>query len=175
SIPETSLTIVLAVTVVALLGGMVVFPSLLLHAVDPATVGPGLTFIGLSLLFGGMPGGMLFGTVFFLLLIFAAWSSSIGLIEPAVARLMEKYSLPRPRAALLVGLVVWVLGLVTVASFSLFADLRFLAGSIFQNLDYLASNILLPLSGLLIALFAGWIMCKSSVVEELEIGTGFRY
>lgn len=175
SIPETSFTIVLAVTIVALLAGLIVFPGLLLNGLDPASIGPGLTFISLSLMFGVMPGGTVFGAVFFLLLVFAAWSSSIGLIEPAVARLVEKYSLPRPRAALLVGLIVWVVGLLTVASFNQFADVRFLAGSIFQNLDYLAANILLPLGGLLIAVFSGWIMCKSSVVEELEMGAGFRY
>ncbi len=175
SIPETSFTVVLAVTVVALLAGLVVFPSLLLHGLDPASIGPGLTFVSLSVMFGDMPGGMVFGTVFFLLLVFAAWSSSIGLIEPAVARLVEKYGMPRPRAALLIGLAVWALGLLTVSSFNVLSGVHFLAGSVFHNLDYLAANILLPLGGLLIAVFAGWIMCRSSAVEELEMGTGFRY
>ncbi|HEX6928563.1 MAG TPA: sodium-dependent transporter [Gammaproteobacteria bacterium] len=175
SIAETSFTVVLAVTVVALLAGLVIFPVVLLNGVDPATAGPGLTFITLSLLFGGMPGGALFGTLFFVLLIFAAWSSSIGLIEPAVARIVEKYRLPRPRAALLVGVIVWVLGLLTVASFNTHAHVRFFGGTIFQNLDFLTSNIMLPAGGLLIAVFTGWVMCKSSTVDELEMGTGYRY
>ncbi len=175
SIAETSLTIVLAVTVVALLAGLVIFPVVLLNGLDPVAAGPGLTFITLSLLFAKMPGGVIFGTLFFVLLIFAAWSSSIGLIEPAVARLVEQRRLSRPRAAVLVGVIVWLLGLLTVFSFNRLADVRFLAGSIFENLDFLASNILLPLGGLLVAVFAGWVMCKSSTVDELEMGTGYRY
>lgn len=175
SISETSLTVVLAVTCVALLAGLVIFPGLLLHNLDPAAIGPGLTFISLSLLFGDMPGGMVFGTLFFVLLVFAAWSSSIGLIEPAVARMVEHYKLSRQRAAILIGVLVWLLGLLTVFSFNVLSHVRFLGGSIFANLDFLTSNILLPLGGLLMALFTGWVMCKSSVVDELEIGTGYRY
>lgn len=174
SIAETSLTVVLADTAVALLAGMAIFPIVLLNGLDPGE-GPGLIFRTLPLAFGHMPAGPVFGTLFFVLLIFAAWSSSIGLIEPAVARLVEKHHLTRPRAAALIGIVVWVLGLLTVLSFNKLADVRFLAGTLFDNLDYLTSNILLPLGGLLIALFAGWVMCKSSTVEELELGAGYRY
>lgn len=174
SIAETSFTVVLADTSVALLAGMAIFPIVLLNGLNPGA-GPGLVFQTLPLAFGHMPGGVIFGTLFFVLLIFAAWSSSIGLIEPAVARLVENHRLTRPRAAALIGVVVWVLGLLTVLSFNKLSHVTFLAGSIFDNLDFLTSNILLPLGGLLIALFAGWVMCKSSTVDELEMGTGFRY
>lgn len=174
SIAETSLTVVLADTSVALLAGMAIFPIVLLNGLNPGE-GPGLIFQTLPLAFGHMPGGLVFGTLFFVLLIFAAWSSSIGLIEPAVARLVENHRLTRPRAALVIGIVVWMLGLLTVLSFNKLSDVTFLAGTLFDNLDYLTSNIMLPLGGLLIAVFAGWVMCKSSTVEELELGTGYRY
>jgi len=174
SIAETSFTVVLADTSVALLAGVAIFPIVLLNGLNPGA-GPGLVFQTLPLAFGHMPGGVVFGTLFFILLIFAAWSSSIGLIEPAVARLVENHNLTRPRAAALIGVVVWVLGLLTVLSFNELSHVTFLAGSIFDNLDFLTSNILLPLGGLLIAVFAGWVMCKSSTVDELEMGIGFRY
>lgn len=174
SIAETSFTVVLADTSVALLAGIAIFPIVLQNGLDPA-VGPGLVFQTLPLAFGQMPGGMIFGTLFFILLIFAAWSSSIGLIEPAVARLVENHRMSRRAAAVLIGLVVWLLGLLTVFSFNKLSHVTFLAGTIFDNLDFLTSNIMLPLGGLLIALFAGWVMCKSSSVEELDIGTGLRY
>lgn len=174
SIAGTSFTVVVADTTVALLAGMAIFPIVLLNGLNPG-VGPGLVFQTLPLAFGNMPGGIVFGTLFFLLLIFAAWSSSIGLIEPAVARLVENHKLTRTRAAALIGVIVWVFGMFTVLSFNELAHVKFLAGSIFDNLDFLTSNILLPLGGLLIAVFAGWVMCKSSTVDELELGTGFRY
>ena len=174
SIAETSFTVVLADTSVALLAGMAIFPIVLLNGLNPDE-GAGLVFKTLPLAFGHMPGGIVFGTLFFVLLIFAAWSSSIGLIEPAVARLVENHKLTRQRAAALIGVIVWLLGLLTAFSFNLLSDVNFLAGSIFNNLDYLTSNIMLPLGGLLITLFAGWVMCKSSTVEEFEMGTGYRY
>ena len=174
SIAETSFTVVAADTSVAILAGLAIFPIVLMNGLDPGA-GPGLVFQTLPLAFGHMPGGQLFGTVFFILLIFAAWSSSIGLIEPAVARLIENHGMTRQRAAISIGVVVWILGMLTVLSFNVLSDFTFMAGTIFNNLDFLTSNIMLPLGGLLIALFAGWVMCKSSSVEELEIGTGTRY
>lgn len=174
SIAETSFTVVAADTAVALLAGLAIFPIVLLNGLNPGE-GPGLIFQTLPLAFGHMPGGLLFGTMFFVLLIFAAWSSSIGLIEPAVARMVENHNLTRPRAALVIGIVVWILGLLTVLSFNKLSGFTFLAGTIFDNLDYLTSNIMLPLGGLLIAIFSGWVMCKSSTADELEIGAGFRY
>ncbi|MDX1444009.1 MAG: sodium-dependent transporter [Gammaproteobacteria bacterium] len=174
SIAETSLTVVAADTSVALLAGLAIFPIVLMNGLDPGA-GAGLVFQTLPLAFGHMPGGQIFGTIFFVLLIFAAWSSSIGLIEPAVARLIENHGMSRQGAAISIGVVVWFLGLLTVLSFNHLSDFTFLAGTIFDNLDFLTSNIMLPLGGLLIALFAGWVMCKSSSVEELELGTGMRY
>lgn len=174
SIPGTSFAIVLVDTVVALLAGLAIFSVALGSGLDPAT-GPGLMFHALPLTFADMPGGVFFGTLFFLLLILAAWSSSIGLIEPAVARMVERHGFSRRNAALAIGALAWLLGVLTLLSFNAFSGVRFLAGSLFENLDYLAANILLPLGGLLVALFAGWAMSKASSVDEFEIGTGLRY
>lgn len=174
SIGGTTLSVVLADTLVALLAGMAIFPIVFNHGLDPAE-GPALLFHTLPLAFGHMPGGRLFGTLFFVLLIFAAWTSSIGLVEPAVARLVERRRMRRGWAALTVGGIIWLLGLVSVFAYNGWSEIRIASLNLLEAMDYLASNILLPLSAFLIALFAGWLMSKSSSVEELELGPGSRY
>jgi hypothetical protein len=87
------------------------------HGLDPAA-GPGLIFQTLPLAFGNMAGGHLFGTLFFVLLTFAAWTSSIGLIEPAVAWSVETRGRSRVAAAIVIGLIVWALGFLTILSFN---------------------------------------------------------
>ena len=78
-------------------------------------------------------------------------------------------------AAMVIGVIIWAMGFLTVFSFNLLSDFRFLGGTLFDNIDHLASNILLPLGGLFITIFAGWVMCKNSSSEELGIGTGLAY
>jgi NSS family neurotransmitter:Na+ symporter len=122
-----------------------------------------------------MAGGTLFGTLFFLLLTVAAWTSSIGLIEPAVAWSVETHGRSRAAAAAIVGGIVWALGFLTLLSFNVLADVKLFDRTLFENIDHLASNIMLPLGGLFITVFAGWVMCKNSTAEELDIGTGQLY
>ncbi len=175
---ETSITsatsaVVVADTGIAILAGMVIFPLVFANGLDPAS-GPGLVFVTLPLAFGQMTGGVVFSSIFFVLLAFAAWTSAIALMEPAVAWVVEKFHESRARAAILVGGITWILGFGTVFSFNLLADVKFLSGTIFSNVDYITSNIMLPLGGLLITVFAGWVMCRNSTAEELG-GAGASY
>lgn len=174
SILRTSIWVVVADTSIALLAGLIIFPIVFANGLDPAS-GPGLIFETLPLAFGGMPGGTLLAPIFFGLLVFAAWTSAIGLLEPAVAWSVESHGRSRRSAAMVIGLIIWGLGFLTIFSFNLMSDFRFLGGTIFDNIDHLASNILLPLGGLFITIFAGWVMCKNSSSEELDIGTGPAY
>ena len=89
------------------------------------------------------------------------------MMEPAVAWVMEHLHKTRAQAAIFIGGAIWLLGLGTVFSFNLLADFTFLKGTIFDNLDHLTINIMLPLGGLLIAIFAGWVMCRNSSADEL--------
>jgi NSS family neurotransmitter:Na+ symporter len=172
SIANASLVIVLADTLVAILAGIAIFPIVFAYGLEPAA-GPGLVFEVLPLAFGHIPGGTLFASVFFLLLLFAAWTSAISLVEPAVAWLVENNGLNRVTAATLVGVAVWLLGLLTLLSFNLWSDFKPLAGmTLFDMLDYLTSNIMLPLGGLLIALFAGYFMPGAISREELNLNEG---
>lgn len=175
SIARTSITIALMDTVVALLAGMAIFPLVFANELAPGA-GPGLIFQTLPIVFGHMPGGTFFGTLFFILLVFAAWTSAISLVEPAVAWLVENRRHTRIYASTAVGLLTWLIGLLTIFSFNIAADIKplsfmskFESSTIFDLLDYLTSNIMLPLGGLLIAIFAGWFMNKESSMEELAI------
>ncbi|MDX1500524.1 MAG: sodium-dependent transporter, partial [Woeseiaceae bacterium] len=166
SIAGSSAAVAIADTSIATLAGLVIFPLVFANGLDPAD-GPGLVFVTLPLAFGQMPGGVFFATLFFVLLTFAAWTSAISLMEPAVAWLVEKFNRTRAEAAVMIGLAIWALGFATVFSFNVLAGFTFLKGTLFDNLDHLTINIMLPLGGLLIVLFAGWVMCRNSTADEL--------
>ncbi|MFQ6006873.1 MAG: sodium-dependent transporter, partial [Woeseia sp.] len=149
SITGSSAAVVIADTLIAILAGLVIFPLVFANGLDPAD-GPGLVFDTLPLAFGQMPGGVFFATLFFVLLTFAAWTSAIGLMEPAVAFLVERYSQMRAQAALIVGVLIWAVGFGTVLSFNVLSDVTFYKGTIFDNIDHLTSNIMLPIGGVFI-------------------------
>jgi neurotransmitter:Na+ symporter, NSS family len=170
SIAGSAILIAVLDTLVALLAGMAIFPIVFANGLQPAA-GPGLIFQTLPIAFGAMPGGHLFGTLFFVLLVFAAWSSAISLIEPAVAWLVENRSMSRVRAAAWVGAITWLLGLGTIFSFNIWSGdgYKLYGKTFFDLLDYLAANIMLPLGGLLIAIFSGWLMKTASSQDEFAM------
>ncbi len=175
SISDSAAMIVSADTLVALLAGLAIFPIVFSYGLD-ASGGPGLVFETVPLAFGNMPGGIIFGTLFFVLLAFAAITSSISLLEVPVAWLASKDKWSRKKAALVSGLVIWLLGFLCVLSlnrFSEFYPLGF-AGvdkTFFDLFDYLTSNIMLPITGLLIAVFIGWVLPQGISRGELSILT----
>ncbi len=181
SIVGTSVTIAMLDTLVAMLAGLAIFPIVFANGMEPSA-GPGLIFQTLPIAFGNMPGGAFFGSLFFILLVFAAWTSAISLVEPAVAWLVENRGMGRVQAATWVGGLTWLLGLGTVFSFNVLEGFKPLAGiSIFENstifdlLDYLTSNVMLPLGGLAIAVFAAWCIKRSDSLDELALPDGFVY
>ncbi|MDH4107360.1 MAG: sodium-dependent transporter [Gammaproteobacteria bacterium] len=173
SIMHASAAVVIADTGIAVLAGMVIFPIVFANGLDPAS-GPGLVFETLPLAFGQMSGGVVFATIFFILLVFAAWTSSLGLMEPAVAWLIEHRNRTRRQAAVMVGMLIWIIGFGTVLSFNELEGFRFLRGTIYDNVDYLTSNVMLPLGGVFISIFAAWVMCRNSTADELG-GAGNAY
>ena len=177
SIAKASMMIAAADTGVALLAGMVIFPIVFANNLEPAA-GPGLIFQTLPIAFGQMQGGVFIGTLFFVLLLFAAWSSSISLIEPAVAWLVENKGMNRIYASVWCGLLTWFVGLGTIFSFNIWSkdtwSLTLFGHTLFENLtffdtlDGLTANIMLPMGGLFIAIFAGWLMRVESSKNELN-------
>ena len=120
SITGASAAVVTADTSIAILAGLAIFPLVFANGLDPAD-GPGLVFQTLPLAFGQMAGGVFFSTIFFILLSFAAWTSAIGLMEPAVAWLVERYNRTRVQATVIIGGLIWAVGLGSVLSFNVLA------------------------------------------------------
>lgn len=180
SIATTSFQVAIADTLVAVFAGLAIFPIVFANGLA-AGQGPGLIFNTLPIAFGQMTGGVLFGTLFFILLVFAAWTSAISLVEPAVAWFIEKFSISRLTSTIICGFIIWLVGLGTVFSFNDWNKIELFNGtfldgkSFFDLVDYLTSNIMLPLGGILICVFAAWMMRESSSREELKIQYKFAY
>ena len=169
SIFQTSVIVCAADTAVALIAGLAIFPIVFAYGLD-VSEGPGLIFATLPIAFGQMPFGTFFGTLFFIMLSFAAFTSAISLLEPTVAWIVERFSVTRLRAVVISGTVLWVLSLGTVFSFSKWAEIKPFGRTFFANLDYLTANIMLPLGGLLVAGFTAWAMKESATRDELGLG-----
>lgn len=174
SIMSAAITITAADTAVSLLAGLAIFPIVFANNLAPGE-GPGLLFVTLPVAFGQMPGGVFFGSLFFLLVMFAAWLSAISLVEPAVAWMVESRGITRPKACAIVGGISWLLGIGTVLSFNVLSDAKFLWGTIFDNLEYLTSNVMLPLGGFFTALLVGWFLPKQFSHDELQLQNPFWY
>ncbi len=172
SIPFTTTMIVIADTTVALIAGLIIFPLVFSNGLEIAG-GPGLAFQTLPIAFAQMPYGNTFGTLFFILLSLAAWSSSISILEPIVAWLVETDKFSRLTASLICGISAWLIGFLTIFSFNIWADVHPLAlvgveKTWFDLLEYLTFNILLPLGGLFIAIFVAWFVSSKTTSEELH-------
>ena len=170
-IGSTVLTIVALDTFVAVAAGLAIFPLVFVNGLEVGQ-GPGLMFVTLPLAFGQLPMGAFFGTVFFVLVSFAAITSAISLTEPAIAYVVEEYNAKRSRVAISLGVFCWLLGLGTVFSFNIWADVKPLFGlNFFELVDQLSQNIMLPMGGLLIALFTVWALPQIIVREQLEVSS----
>lgn len=174
SLVRPALYITGSILLVSLLATLTIFPLVFRYGMDPAQ-GSELVFDVLATVFAEMPGGRLVGTLFFLLLVFAALTPSIAGIEPVVAWLEQHRGASRPRAVLLTTGAAWLLGLGSVLSFNLASDwhpLGFLPGfagrTFFDCLDYMTSNLLLPVGALLVCALVGWRLDRRIVDQELS-------
>ncbi|MEZ5264832.1 MAG: sodium-dependent transporter [Acidimicrobiales bacterium] len=180
SAPETDLREVAVVSVLAdsavsLVAGMAVFPIVFAHGLDPAS-GPGLVFVSLPLAFADLPGARVAAVAFFLLLFVAALASATSMLEAVAAVLGRRLGWGRRRAVAVAGAAAFVVGLITVGSFNWWADVhplgfidRYATASAYDLLDELTSNALLPLGGLALAIFAGWVTAGRVVASELDL------
>lgn len=171
SLPKAAGAVAVLDISVALLAGIAIFSVVFAQGMDPAD-GPGLMFVTLPIAFSELPGGSLWLSVFFLLLLLATWTSAINLAEPMVATL-QGLGFRRSRATAVVALSVWLLGLLSAFSFSFMADFRPLLGrNMFELVSSIPPDIFLPVGGLLIAVFAAWVMPRATVMQAL--GTSER-
>ena len=164
---STSFTVASLDSLVAILAGLAIFPIIFAFNLEPNS-GPGLVFVSMLSAFNQMEFGFLIGPLFFILLSIAALSSSISLLEPGVAFLAEEDILSRKRAAQILSFFIWVLGIGSALSFNLWSDFYLIGERNFlDSMDFLANQILLPLGGMLIAIFVGWYMNKNLISDEL--------
>ncbi|MEZ4226889.1 MAG: sodium-dependent transporter [Polyangiaceae bacterium] len=162
-------------TVVALMACVVLFPILFSFGMEPSA-GPGLVFKSMPVALAQLRGGMLLTLVFFALLFFAALTSAISLLEVVASTVIDQLGWSRRRAVLSSGAAIFVFGLPSALSGSgaVFGKWSALFGkNFFDSMDYLASNWLLPLGGLFIALFVGWVMPADVRKDEFQSGSKF--
>ena len=170
SIAGSALIIVSADTLVALLAGLVIFPVVFNFGLDPAG-GTGLIFQTLPVAFAQMPGGHLVSVLFFLLLSVAAITSMVGLVEAITAWMQEHRGFERHKSAVAVLSGIAVLSLVSVLSFNVLSHVRVFGNDLHAVFDYIPNQIMLPLGGLLIAVFAGWFVSRAAAREELAMSS----
>lgn len=182
SAPEIDLKQVAIVSVIAdsaisLLAGLIVFPIVFAHGLDPAS-GAGLVFVTLPLAFAQLPFGAAAAAAFFALLFVAALTSAISMLEVIVALLHRRYQWSRSKAAWLAAAACFIVGLATVLSFNVWANWYplarigdFATATVFDLLDHATSNLLLPLGGLALSLFAGWAIPARVLDDELKLSS----
>ena len=154
-------------TLIALLVGMVIFPAVFAMGLEP-TEGPGLVFSVLPTVFADMPLGHGVAIIFFILLAIAAITSGISLLEVVVAYFIDQRGWKRKKAVLVIGLIIFALGIPSGLSFGLMADVKLFGMNFFDNVDNIASNYLLPIGGMLTAIFVGWIWGTKNAHLEIE-------
>ncbi|MCP4716956.1 MAG: sodium-dependent transporter [Deltaproteobacteria bacterium] len=171
NISTCSLQIAFLDTFFAIMAGLMIFPLVFTYGVDPQA-GPGLFFVTLPEVFARMPGGWIVGLLFFLLVAFAAITSAISLLEVVVSFFIDELGWSRAKADYLLGSVIFLAGIPSALSFNVLSDITFFHGrNIFDILDSVASNYLLPVGGFFIAIFAGWVLThgeKESEIKRME-------
>jgi NSS family neurotransmitter:Na+ symporter len=171
-----SLRVVILDTLIALMAGLAIFSVVFSVGMEPAA-GPGLVFKTIPVVFSQIPGGALLAIVFFLLLAFAALTSNISLLEAQVAYFIDERGWSRKKATVFLAGLAFVVGIPTALSYNTLADWKVIGDrNFFDSADLIASNYLLPIAGLLIALYVGWFWSGSKEKEELVAGgSGWVY
>ncbi len=167
---------------IAILAGIAIFPALFAIIFSQgATIGgemlsinsaqdEGLTFIILPLVFGQLPFGTILAILFFLLLTIAALTSAISLLEVMVSFATDELRWTRTRATIIMAAIAFVIGTPCALSFGAWSHITFFGKTFFQLFDFMAANILLPLGGILIAVFVGWVWGRKRVLNEITKG-----
>ena len=168
SIGGSILFIAAADTLVALMAGLAIFPIVFANGL-PAGSGPGLLFQTVPIAFGQMPYGSFFATLFFIMVVFAAFTTTIALVEPSVVWLMERFKFKRVKTTVGVSFVIWFFSIGSVLSFNYWKDISFFGYTYFYFIDNLTANLMLPIGAVITAIFVGWMMRTVYVKEELNI------
>lgn len=170
NIVNTAIEVTVADTVIAILAGVAIFPAVFAFGIEPSS-GPGLVFITLPNVFQQMPGGYVFAILFFVLLSVAALTSSISILEVVVAYLLEEFKMKRRGATILATILITILGVFCSLSMGVWNKYKLFDLNLFDLMDWISANMLLPLGGLFISLFVGWFLGSKKVFHEIRKGS----
>jgi len=167
NIPSTTLRVMLADLFVSMLAGIAIFPAVFSFGFEPAA-GPALVFITIPAVFSQIPGGQLLMIAFFALASVAATGAMLSMMEVPVVILHERFGMSRPKATLLTIALLVVLGSSCALTNSTMAGFKLFGMNMFDLFDFASSNVLLPLSGILLALFVGWVWGRDNFQRALS-------
>jgi len=169
-IRKSSVEIIGADTALAVLAGIAIFPAVFAIGL-PVDDGPGLIFVTLPAVFAEMPLGSAFGFIFFLLLSIAALTSAISLLEVVTAYFVDEKGWPRKKAAVLMGIIIFLVGVPSALHAGVLGDVSLAGMSVFDVFDFVADSVMLPLGGALTVFFAGHIWGVNNLMDEANKGT----
>ncbi|MDE7092589.1 MAG: sodium-dependent transporter, partial [Muribaculaceae bacterium] len=153
-------------TMVAILAGIIIFPAVFTFGMEPAA-GPRLVFEILPSIFTQLPGSTIWSTLFFFLLFLASLSSTISMSEISIAYLVDEFKMSRRKATTIIISIAMVLGVLCALSFGSLSGVKVFGLAFFNLFDYVSSNILLPIGGMLISIFVGYVLDRNIVKKEL--------
>ncbi|MDO9573490.1 MAG: sodium-dependent transporter, partial [Candidatus Contubernalis sp.] len=175
NIPRNALLIGLADVAIAILAGLIVIPALFVFNIEPE-IGAGIVFVTLPAIFNTLPGSVIWSSLFFLMLSFAALTSSVSLLEVSVAYLVDEKRWNRATAAIRLGIVTFLAGVPSALSQGVLADRLLLGRNFLDFIDFITSSIFLPLGGLLTVIFLAWIWGTENALIEIQKGSpGFAW
>jgi NSS family neurotransmitter:Na+ symporter len=170
SLPGAAAGVATLDTLFAIVAGIMIFPAVFAFGIEPGA-GPGLVFITMPGIFESIGLGVIVGIAFFFLLAAAALTSAVSLLEVAVAYFMRQFSWTRQKTALTIGGIIFLLGIPSSLGLGVLEGVKLIGGrDILDSMDFLASNIFLPVGGLLIALFMGWGWKKADALKDSDFG-----
>lgn len=174
NLPQSAISIIILNVVIALLAGLAIFPGVFSFGMEP-NAGPVLIFSVLPAVFAHMPFGMLFFLAFLLLFLFAALTSAFSMIEIIVAAATKNDTTKRKKATWIIGFLIFIVGVPSCLSYGVLSDIHLFDKTIFDLMDYMVSNILMPLGALLIAIFVSRKVSKADLFAELKRGSNVGY
>lgn len=174
SLTRSALYIVLMNVTISIMAGLAIFPAIASLNVENAE-GPGLVFVVIPEVFNTIPFGMLFYLLFLLVFLFATITSAISMIEINVANTIKGNESKRKKVTYIFAAIIFIIGIPSALSEGVLNDVVFFAGTIFDNVDFLVSNILLPIGALIASVFTGYIMDKRMTMAQVNVSDGSKY
>jgi len=168
--PKTAVRVAVSDVIISILAGLAIFPAVFAFGFQP-DAGPGLLFITIPMVFSKMPMGNVLLALFFLLTAIAATGAMISLLEVPVSYLVDEKNWPRKKAAIVSAVVIALIGstaALSADSGAILGGITFFGKTFFDLYDYISSNILMPLGGIFIVIFAGWVLGKKVLMSEIS-------